>query len=147
MSFLIRKMIKDDKSEIISMMTEFYASDVVSTNGSLEIFEKDFLQCIEENSCLLGFTFLYDETIVGYAMVAKSFSTEFAKQCLMLEDLYLKKDYRGKGFISKFFEKIEKEFTNSLLKLEVEAENESAVNAYLKNGFKSLPYSEMIKKI
>ena len=144
---MIRLMKEQDKNEVIEMMTLFYASEAVSTNGSREIFESDFNNCINSCPYLEGYVFEENDNICGYAMVAKSFSTEFAKQCLMLEDLYLKKDYRGKGFISKLFEKIEKEFTNSLLKLEVEAENESAVNAYLKNGFKSLPYSEMIKKI
>ena len=41
MEIIIRKFNQDDKSEILKMMTEFYSSNAVSTNGSIEIFEKD----------------------------------------------------------------------------------------------------------
>ena len=42
MEYTIREMNTDDKCEILSMMREFYASDLVFTNGSEEIFETDF---------------------------------------------------------------------------------------------------------
>ena len=47
--FNIRKMQKEDKDSIISMMQTFYSSDAVSTNGSIEIFENDFENCINES--------------------------------------------------------------------------------------------------
>ena len=49
MIFNIRKMNKDDKVEVISMMEVFYASDAVSTDGSPEIFNNDFENCIDDN--------------------------------------------------------------------------------------------------
>ena len=43
---MIRLMKEQDKNEVIEMMTVFYASEAVSTNGSREIFESDFNNCI-----------------------------------------------------------------------------------------------------
>ena len=45
--------------------------------------------------------------ILGYAMIAKSFSTEFGKPCMWIEDLYIREAYRGTGLGSKFLDYIE----------------------------------------
>ena len=41
---MIRLMKEQDKNEVIEMMTVFYASEAVSTNGSREIFERNTLE-------------------------------------------------------------------------------------------------------
>ena len=40
----------------------------------------------------------YDEKPIGFALFFHNFSTFLAKPGLYLEDLYIKPDYRGKGF-------------------------------------------------
>ncbi len=127
MDFAIRKMHIDDKNEVLSMMKEFYSSDAVFSNGSDIIFETDFENCLNENPYLEGYVFYSNTDILGYAMIAKSFSTEFGKQCIWFEDLYIKQNY-----------------PNCIFRLEVEAENLHAVHVYEKKGFKQLPYTEMI---
>ena len=42
MQFNIRKFLREDKFEILSMMKVFYSSEAVFTNGSEEIFKRDF---------------------------------------------------------------------------------------------------------
>lgn len=146
MKINIRKFNQDDKSEILKMMTEFYSSNAVSTNGSIEIFEKDFDECIKNSSYLEGYVFIENSSILGYAMLAKSFSTEFGKPCIWFEDLYLKPEYRGKGIVTKFIYHIKENYKNHVFKLEVEDYNEHALHIYKKCGFEKLPYSEMILK-
>lgn len=143
MNFEIRKMRIDDRDEIISMMKIFYSSDAVFTNGSDEIFENDFLNCINETPYLEGYVFYSDNKVLGYAMIAKSFSTEFGKSCLWFEDLYVKSEYRGNGIVPKFVEYIKQKYPESIFRLEVERENTHAVHVYKKKGFKELPYVEM----
>ena len=146
MDFKIRKMQPDDKKEILAMMEEFYSSDAVATNGSVEIFETDFENCVNNSPYLEGFVFYNDENILGYSMIAKSFSTEYGKKCIWLEDLYVKKEFRGQGIITKFFEYIEKIYSNSIFKLEVDKSNFMAIEVYNKRGFVQLPYIEMKKE-
>ncbi len=143
MEFEIRKFEKKDKPEILLMMEEFYSSDAVSTNGSSEIFEKDFDKCITDFPLLEGYVFCQNNIILGYSMIAKSFSTEFGKVCLWAEDLYVKKECRGQGIIPKFIEYIKLKYPDTLIKLEVEAENSHAVHVYKKCGFNKVPYVEM----
>ena len=80
-------------------------------------------------------------------MLAKSFSTEFGKQCIWLEDLYLKSEFRGQGIIPKFIKYLEEKYKECIFRLEVENENTHAVHVYEKSGFSSLPYVEMKKEI
>lgn len=143
MDFEIRNFKDNDKNEIISMMREFYSSDAVFSDGSDEIFEKDFINCLNKNPYLEGYIFCNQEEILGYAMLAKSFSTEFAKPCIWFEDLYIKPNYRNRGIITNFIKQIKKIYINHIFKLEIEDENQNALIAYRKNGFKKLPYNVM----
>ncbi len=147
MNFNIRKIRETDRSEVISMMNDFYNSPAVSTNGSLSIFNSDIDCCVSNSPFLEGYIFETDSGVLGYSMIAKSFSTEFGKSCIWLEDLYLKPEYRGQGIIPKFLCYIEALYPNSILKLEVEKENTHAVHVYTKYGFKPLEYCEMKKDI
>ena len=149
----IRLMTIDDKTEVIDMMRVFYASPAVLSNGSEDIFISDVENCVNDSPYLEGYVIeeLIDEQkkipsdkrLLGYGMVAKSFSTEFGKPCMWIEDLYLKEEYRGLGLGSKFLNYIAEKYPEAILRLEVEEENERAIKTYKKCGFEVLPYMEM----
>ena len=145
MDFTIREMAAQDKGDVLEMMRVFYASPAVFTNGSEEIFAQDVDACIGDNPCLEGYVFEADGALLGYAMVAKSFSTEFGKPCIWIEDLYLKECAREMGIGTDFFLWIEQAYPGCIFRLEVEAENERAIHLYQKSGFSVLPYMEMKK--
>lgn len=145
MQSIIRDMEEKDKNQVLEMMRVFYTSPAVLSNGSEEIFLADVNACIHDNPYLEGYIFENAEEIQGYAMVAKSFSTEFGKPCVWIEDIYLKNEYRGLGIGSGFLKFIESKYPDSILRLEVEAENHKAVSVYKKCGFEEIPYMEMKK--
>ena len=136
----------EDIVEVISMMKTFYSSEAVFTNGSDAIFDADFKACINNSPSLEGYVFTSDEIILGYAMLAKSFSTEFGKSCIWFEDLYLKPEYRGQRIIPQFIRYVETVHKDSVFRLEVEKENAHACYVYKKQGFSELPYCEMVKR-
>jgi len=141
----INKMTVGHREEVLEMMRTFYASPAVLTNGSEEIFAADFENCVNDSPYLEGYVFEEDNKILGYAMLAKSFSTEFGKPCIWIEDIYIKSEYRGKRIGSSFFEYIGEKYNGYLFRLEAEEENERAVAVYKKCGFEVLPYLEMKK--
>ena len=145
MEVKIRKMARSDKEEVLKMMKVFYESEAVLSNGSKEIFENDFLYATNDSPFLEGYIFENDNQVIGYSLLAKSFSTEYGLPCIWIEDLYLKPDFRNKGIGSNFFKHIEVLYPNTLLKLEVERENIKALNMYKKNQYQPLEYLEMIK--
>ncbi|MDD3251969.1 MAG: GNAT family N-acetyltransferase [Lachnospiraceae bacterium] len=147
----IREMLAKDRECVLAMMRVFYASPAVLSDGSEEIFCSDFEQCVSENPYIEGYVFEVGlETgseIGGYAMLAKSFSTEFGRPCIWIEDIYLKPECRGLGMGRQFFEFIEDKYPGVIFRLEAEAENEGAVKLYEKCGYDVLPYLEMKKLV
>ena len=128
----IRRMIEKDREAVLAMMRFFYTSPAVLSDGSEEIYNADIDYCVGDSPYLEGYIFEENETVQGYAMVAKSFSTEFGKPCMWVEDLYMKPEYRGLGIGSQFFRFLEEKYPDALFRLEVEAENERAVKVYEK---------------
>ena len=141
----IRIMRDADRGSVIEMMRTFYASPAVLSNGSEEIFKADVDACVGDSPYLEGYVFESGGDIQGYAMIAKSFSTEFGKPCIWIEDLYIKSEYRGLGIGSCFLKFIEEKYPNSVYRLEAEAENERALHVYEKCGYAPLPYVELKK--
>lgn len=137
---MIRHMTEADRPQVLHMMRTFYASPAVWSNGSEEIFKKDIDACVGNSPYLEGYI-LGD--MQGYAMVAKSYSTEFGCPCIWIEDIYVKEDAWGQGIGSEFLSFIRKTYPDAILRLEVEAENERAIAVYQKAGFDFLPYQEM----
>lgn len=146
MNISIRPMEERDREEVLGMMRPFYASPAVMSDGSDEIFSADFNACVGEDPYLEGYIFEDAGEVRGYAMAAKSFSTEFGRRCVWIEDLYIKEEYRGRGIGTLFFDFITKKYPGAVFRLEVEKENAGAVNVYKKCGFEFLPYGEMVKK-
>ena len=140
---IIRPMQPADKEAVLAMMEVFYTSPAVFTNGSATIYSNDFEAWVSDNPYLEGYMFEENGQIQGYAMTAKSFSTEFGRPCIWLEDIYIKEAFRGTG--SQFLEFIGNMYPEAVLRLEVEEENGRAVKVYEKNGFNVLPYMEMKK--
>ena len=145
MSSTVRAMVDSDKAAVLEMMRIFYASPAVLSNGSEEIFTADIENCVGDNPYLEGYIIEDAGIIQGYGMVAKSFSTEFGKPCIWIEDLYIKQAYRGREIGKLFLDYIADKYPHCLLRLEVEEENERAMKLYKKCGFEVLPYKEMKK--
>ena len=93
-----------------------------------------------------GYVMEENGVLQGYAMIAKSYSTEFGKNCIWIEDIYIRETYRGKGIGSGFLKYITELYPHCVYRLEVEEENAQAIHTYEKCGFQVLPYMEMKKE-
>ena len=145
MNIMIRKMAESDRQAVVDMMRTFYHSPAVFTNGSEEIYHNDVTACVGNSPYAEGFIFEKDTEILGYGMIAKSFSTEFGKHCIWIEDLYFKPEYRGLGLGGQFFAYLNEKYPGTIMRLEAEEENERAIYVYKKCGFEVLPYMELKK--
>ncbi len=144
MAVEIRPMTENDRPVLLKMMHTFYSSSAVLSNGSEKIFQNDIDACLDNSPFLEGYAFVGQGSVIGYAMLAKSFSTEFGKPCVWIEDIYVEESYRKKGIGASFLQFVKGKYPNSLLKLEVETENAGAMRLYQKEHFRILPYTEMI---
>lgn len=136
-----------DRETVIDMMRGFYASEAVHTNGSEEIFRNDTDACISDSPFASGFVFIRgDGSVCGYSMLAHSYSTEYGRPVIWIEDLFLEEDARGQGLSSMLFDLIKEKYPDHIHRLEVEETNLRAIRTYKKNGFTTLPYAEMIRE-
>ncbi len=145
----IRPMIEADSSSVLELMTVFYNSPAVYQKADERILKKDIADCVGEMPFVEGFVFEENANLLGYAMVAKSYSTEYAGMCVWLEDLYLAPEARGLGIAKKFFEFVEKFYAGQAVRfrLEVVKNNTNAIELYKKCGYNELDYMQMTKEI
>ena len=145
----IRYMTAEDTECVFNMMREFYNSPALITTPSDEILKKNISDCISDLPFIEGYIFEDSTKMLGYAMIAKSYSTEFGGMCIWIEDIYLLPEYRHKGIATRFFKYIEKTYSKTavVMRLEAEKDNIKAVSAYRKNGFFELPYMELVKEL
>lgn len=123
-------------------MRNFYNSPALITNGSEEIFVANFENSINNNPYLESYIILDNSNIIGYTILAKSFSTEFGRECIWFENLYLTEEYRNKGIIPNFINFVKQKYPDKLLKLEVEKESSHAIHIYEKAGFREVLYKK-----
>ena len=150
MDFNIIYIREEHREEVVSMMRVFYSSPAVLSNGSEEIFTSDINECIGDNPYIEGYVFEKKDdsgkaALMGYAMLSKGFSTESGKNRIWIEDLFIKEEYRGLGVGKKFLDYVSNKYEKCVIRLDVEEENEKAVELYKKCGFEVIPYMEMIK--
>ena len=145
--FSIRPMEASDKDAVTDMMRSFYTSEAVYTNGSEEIFSNDVDACVSDCPFASGYVFTREDgSICGYSMLAHSYSTEYGKPAIWIEDLFIEEDARGEGLGSRLFDLVREKYPDHVHRLEVEDTNLHAIRLYKKSGFTTLPYAEMIRE-
>lgn len=142
----IRTMHDKDRQDVLEMMRGFYASPAVQSDGSESIFGADIDECLSDSPFASGYVFINEEDdILGYAMLAHSYSTEYGRRCVWIEDLFLKEEARGCGLADEFFDYLKTRYPDCLHRLEAEKDNERALASYAKNGFVEIPYAELLR--
>lgn len=147
-NIIIRSMKEEDSVEVLEMMKVFYASPALLSDPSEDVMKRDIADCLGDNPFIECFVFENNTGVIkGYSMVAHSYSTECGGNCVWVEDIYIKPDYRGKNIAGEFFEYLDNMYGKEAVRfrLEVEEENERAVKAYKKAGFEKLGYVQMAK--
>ena len=139
---------KKDMEEVVGMMRVFYDSPAVIHAAPDEILRQDVKDCVGDCPYIEGYIFEENDRILGYSMVAKSYSTEYGGICVWVEDLYMKEEARGLGIGTAFFSFLDEKYKDQAVRfrLEVEEENERAVAVYKKAGYHPLPYMQMTKE-
>lgn len=145
----IRKLQKKDFDNVLSMMLVFYASDALLVHPSEAVLRKTLSDALADTPYLEAFGFEENGVLAGYGMVAMSYSTEAGGLCAWIEDIYIRPEYRGKGFGTGFLIFVKERYENRVarIRLEAEPENERAMAVYRKAGFEVLGYTQLVKDL
>ncbi len=145
----IRKLRNTDFDTVLSMMLMFYASDALLIHPSEEVLRKTLTDALTDTPYLEAFGFEEDGVLIGYGMVAMSYSTEAGGLCAWIEDIYIEPEYRGKGYGTSFLTFVKEHYGDRVarIRLEAEPENERAMTVYRKAGFAILGYTQLVKEL
>lgn len=144
---MIRKLTQEDRQNYLLLAKEFYSSEAVLHDIPVKYIENTFEEIMRSDAYALAYALEAHGEMVGYALLAKTYSQEAGGLVLWLEELYIREQDRGYGLGTEFFEFLEKNLKNGVarIRLEVEEENKKAVALYQKMGFNWLDYRQMIK--
>ncbi|WP_169752676.1 GNAT family N-acetyltransferase [Campylobacter mucosalis] len=102
----IRKATIDDAKAIIALIKEL--AEYENLSEAVDIDENVFISHIFKRELAHVLVALNDENIVGYALFFYSFSTFLGRSGIYLEDLYIKKEFRGRGIGLNFIKELAK---------------------------------------
>jgi len=87
--------------------------------------------------------------LIGYSILINYWSNEFGGNIVFIDELFIKKEFRGQGIGTNFIKYLMKnKFGNSvLLQIEVTPNNKKAKKLYEKLGFKLQKNSTLMRKI
>ena len=148
MNVQIRPMKREAAQEVFAMMRVFFDSPAVFHTSSDAVLRRNIEEAVSPSPWLEGYVFEGEGELLGYAVTAPSYSTEYGGLSIWLEDIYLKPQCRGQGLANAFLRLMEEKYPGAVrFRLEVEQENEPAIAAYKKNGYGVSPYFVMTKEM
>lgn len=145
-SVQIATITSSDREEYIKMAEEFYAMPCCDHNVSASHFAAAFDYCLTPNPYAKIFMLRYDGRLAGYANIAFTYSIEAGGEVVLLEELFIKPEFRSHGIGKAFFDFVYQNFPAKRYRLEVTDCNKKAIKLYEKLGFTYLDYKQMIKE-
>lgn len=137
---MFRNAEEKDFALYMELAQEFYHSPAVMHPIPAQYMENTFREAMRSDVYIILRIIEVDGEAAGYAILSRSFSPESGSPICWIEELYIRKAYRGHGLGTKFFSSVRKEFPSARLRLEVEPENTGAVALYKRLGFTPLEY-------
>jgi len=145
---MVRDIEKEDRSEFITMVEEFYSSPAVVGHVSPDNFQTTFDVALDKSPFLRALIIETDNQIGGYGLLSFTYSNEVGGMVVLFEEVYIREAHRGKGLAGEFFKFVESEYPSAKrFRLEVRHDNENAIRLYKKLGYRNLNYNQMIKDI
>lgn len=145
---MIRPITKEDKNIFLILAKAFYSSPAVAHTIPTAHHTATFDQLMKDSTYAECFMIEYGGKVVGYALLAKTFSQEAGGLVVWIEELFILPEYRNKGLGKEFFSFMKETYEPHVarLRLEVEPENTNAIRLYKEMGFDILPYNQMVKE-
>lgn len=146
---IIRDMTLDDKEIFLKMSADFYTSDAALHDFDRETQEKNLAGAIAGSPYVRCLMLEDQDGAAGYIIIAHSWSTEAGGPMIILEELYLIPEARGKGYAGEFFRWFFEEYRDRAAgyRLEVAPKNSDVIPLYEKFGYENLEYIQLMKSL
>lgn len=144
--FAIRPIDKTHKDIVLPMVEKFYHSDAVDHPVPTQTLEQTFRDVADpKNQMILGFLIECDGDVAGFFYLTFFYCCEVGGGCVMIEEIFIKDAFQGKGLGTKAMEWILRSYPKAKrFRLEVTDSNDGAIALYENLGFEFLDYQQMI---
>jgi len=138
----------DDVEELLPLLADFYAEEqLIHDAGSIRAAVVDLLADPD-----LGGVWLLrvEGALAGYLIAVTGYSVEFGGRYVLLDELFIRPEFRGGGKWRQGFREVEKWALGRgirTIRLEVNHHNEKARNLYLADGFSDDERSIFTKRL
>ncbi|MDD3334634.1 MAG: N-acetyltransferase [Eubacteriales bacterium] len=145
----IRRMEEKDRDAYLQMAWTFYHSPAVLHPVPDCYLTRAFDEVIRSDVYADGYLPISDMgEVMGYALLAKTFSQEVGGQAVWVEEIYIKPEFQGQGIGTRLLQFIEEAYPHcGRFRLEVEPDNEEAEKLYGRLGYHVLGYRQMVKDV
>lgn len=146
---IIRDFQEKDLPAVLKMVEPFYTSPGVLHPIPVENFADVFSEMCDGGSFRLRGLLLEEDGVpAGYCLLSFSYSTEPGGKVILIEEIYISPEFRGRGFGHQVFDFLKNEYRDSSarLRLEVAPDNTRAKALYEEVGFETLDYIQMINE-
>ncbi|MEG1448870.1 MAG: GNAT family N-acetyltransferase, partial [Oscillospiraceae bacterium] len=104
-------------------------------------------ESIGESTYAKGYLIECNGEVAGYGLISLTFSGEVGGLVVLLEELYIKEEFQGKGLGTEYFSFIENLYKDAKrFRLEVTKVNAGAIKLYTRLGYSEISYKQMIKE-
>lgn len=143
----IRDFVQSDEESYVSMSADFYSGDCTLFPVSEKNFRDTFKAVLAKEGGVRGFIIEENGKTAGYALAVSFWSCEAGGMNVLLDEIYLLPEYRGRGIGSEFLEKILSKYSGAKrFRLEVCPRNPRVKKLYERFGFGELDYVQMVRE-
>ena len=142
----LRDLVPEDAPVVLPMVEEFYRSEAVDHPVDPAVLEQSFRAAADPGEPLLrGLLIQWDGEPAGYLYVTQCYAAEVGGRCVLLDEVYLKPEFRGKGIGTRILAWLEESYPSARrFRLEVTRANQGAARLYRSAGYEYLRYDQMV---
>lgn len=131
------------------MATKFYGSNAVLHNIPVEYMERTFNEAMSNSPYAKCHIIEHNTETADYGLISITYSNEAVGLVVLIEELFIKKPFRGLGLGGKYLDFIHNinSGTARRFRLEISKSNTEAERLYLKKGYEELNYKQMVRGI
>lgn len=142
----VRTILPQDHESFIELCKEFYSTKATHRDYNEALAEKTFNYLIARHENLWGYLILGDSgNVVGYALITSYWCNEDGGNVIVLDELFIRQEYRHHGYGALFMRFLENEFKDKAVSITLEVVTTNTIakslysrQGYMKDGFEVL---------